>query len=146
MSYTTYKTLPVMLLSETAKVPYKKYEADAGLDLSIDESVTLSTHYVKEIITNIAIEIPKGYVGLIYERSSMAKKGLKVLGGVIDAGYTGPITVFVTNLGQSEIHLNKGERVAQILLLPVGNFEPKLVSSLYSTSGRNGDGLGSTGK
>ena len=95
--------------------------------------------------TGIALALPSGHVGMIADRSSLAKKGVKTSGGVIDAGYRGEIQVVVWNLSKEEIRLSRGERIAQLLIFPIATPAVQEVQELDSTV-RGTGGFGSTGK
>jgi dUTP pyrophosphatase len=95
--------------------------------------------------TGLAFKIPKGYFGLIKARSSQALKGLEVGGGVIDSGYVGEVKLILYNVkGRGRIEIEKGERVAQILFIPVLTLPLVEVDELSETERGNG-GFGSTG-
>ena len=95
--------------------------------------------------TGIAMEIPEGFVGLIWDKSSIGSKGIKTLGGVIDAGYRGEIQVMVTNLGDTAYTFEHGHKVAQMIIQKVEFPEIVEVSEL-SESLRGEGAFGSTGK
>ncbi len=135
--------LPVKRLSPKATLPKRANPWDAGLDLYSIEDVTLKPGEVKAIGTGIAVAIPRGFVGLIKDRSSRALKGLHVLAGVIDPGYREEVKVVVTNLSDEEITIKEGERFAQLLILPIAYLEPYEVSELPLGDTRRG-GFGST--
>ena len=136
--------LPVKRLTEEAKIPERANPWDAGLDLySIEESV-LKPGELKLIRTGIAIAIPRGYVGLVKDRSSKAVRGLHCLAGVIDPGYREEVKVVMINLSKESVKIKKGERIAQMLLVPVAYLDPVEVEKLPPNDGRSG-GFGSTG-
>lgn len=96
-----------------------------------------------KVRTGISIEIPDGHVGLIQDRSSRGSNGYKVMGGVIDSGYRGELIIVLTKFGKSDI-ISAGEKVAQLLILPIANvvlFETKELSD----SARGEKGFGSSG-
>lgn len=141
----TLKTLPLLRLSAESLLPTRAHPDDAGLDLYSAENITLPPQCGKAIRTGIAVALPKMHVGLIADRSSLAKKGLKCAGGVIDAGYRGEIQIVLWNLSREEIKLNQGERIAQLLILPVATPSPIEVTTLDETL-RGKNGFGSSGK
>jgi len=115
-------SLPIKLLHDDAQIPTKKNFEDAGWDLYCLEDVEVGSEVVK-VRTGVAVSIPKGYVGLIWDRSGLGSKGLKVHGGVIDSGYTGEIFVCLSLPAQPERinvytkhMLSKGDRIAQLLI------------------------------
>ena len=135
--------LLVKRLSPRARLPKRANPWDAGLDLYSIEDVTLKPGEIKAVSTGIAIAIPRGFVGLIKDRSSRALKGIHVLAGVIDPGYREEVKVVVANLSNEEITIKEGERFAQLLILPVAYLEPYEVSELPPGDTRKG-GFGST--
>ncbi|MEM1634296.1 MAG: dUTP diphosphatase, partial [Nanopusillaceae archaeon] len=106
--------LKVKKLVKEAKLPERKREGDAGLDLYCIEDVIIKPKEIKLVSTGIAIEIPKGYFGLIKDRSGLATKGLHVLAGVIDENYRGEVKVVLVNLSDEEIKIEKFSRIAQL--------------------------------
>ncbi len=119
---------------------------DAGIDLYALNTVTLKPLERTTIATGICLEIPLGYVGLIWDKSGIAiKEGIKTLGGVIDAGYRGEILIGVINLSNQEYTFEPGHKVAQILIQKIENFEIIESQELSDTS-RGQSGFGSTGK
>ncbi len=135
--------LPVKRLSPEAKVPTRANPWDAGLDLYSIERVDVEPKEVKVVRTGIAIAIPRGFVGIIKDRSSRALRGLHVLAGVIDPGYRDELKVVVTNLGDKAVTIEKGERFAQLLIVPVAYLDPLEVEELPEGDTRRG-GFGST--
>jgi len=138
--------LKFMKLNRDATTPTKANSSDAGFDLYASHGTILQKHTHKLIKTGIAIEIPKGYVGLIWPRSGMAyKHGIDVFAGVIDSGYRGDVGVILYNSQYGNYAIEKGDRVAQLILQKVEDFELIEVSNLNDTD-RNNAGFGSTGK
>jgi dUTP pyrophosphatase len=136
--------LKVKSLSPDAKPPTRAHTGDAGLDLRSVQDVTLPPHEPVKIPTGIAMAIPQGFVGLICDRSSLGAKGIRTLGGVVDAGYRGEVQVLLINLRNEPITLAKGDKVAQMLILPVSLCSVEEVTTLDDTS-RSTGGFGSTG-
>lgn len=132
-------------LSNDATLPTRAHHNDAGLDIYSSEGVFLMPGQGKAVRTGIALELPEGHVGLIADRSSLGKKGIKTAGGVIDAGYRGEIQVILWNISPDQLELRQGERIAQLLILPVHTPAIKEVSEL-SDSVRGTKGFGSTGR
>ena len=140
------------LLSKQAKLPTRANKGDAGCDLYLTTDVRLLENQVTMVDLEIAIAIPEGCVGLVFNRSSNAKKhiGLANSVGVIDSGYRGPIKlpmVYTPNIDMPvSVTLNEGDRVAQIVVLPI--FLPEIIETEDlppSTDGRDVGGFGSTG-
>ena len=140
-----YGTLPVKRVSEEAILPTRAHPDDAGLDLYALEDALIAPQAGRLVRTGIAAELPQGHVGMIADRSSMAKKGLKTAGGIIDAGYRGEIQVVLWNLSREEALVKKGERLAQMLILPIATPAVLEVKELGQTS-RGEGGFGSTGR
>lgn len=137
--------LPVKRLNTEAKMPTRAHPGDAGLDFYCLEDVALTPHEPARAKTGIAMAIPFGFVGLICDRSSMGAKGIRVLGGVVDAGYRGEVQVLLINLTNQTHRLAKGDKVAQMLILPVSGIMPRETEQLDDTSRADG-GFGSTGR
>lgn len=137
--------LPVQKLDDAATLPTRAHPGDAGLDLYALETTTLAANAGGVLRTGIAIELPAGHVGLVCDRSSLAKRGLKTAGGIIDAGYRGEIGVVVWNLRPDAQTLAKGERIAQLLIMPIAAPAPVETRSLSETA-RGAGGFGSTGR
>lgn len=135
----------VLRVSGEAVLPTRAHPDDAGLDLYALEDVLLEPGQGKAAKTGIAIALPVGHVGLVADRSSLAKKGVKTAGGVIDAGYRGEIHIVLWNISQAAVQLKKGERIAQLLILPIWTPAVAEVDSLDETQ-RGTKGFGSTGK
>lgn len=132
-------------MDPSAVVPRRAHPDDAGLDLSALEDTTLEAHEGKLLRTGIAIALPIGHVGLVADRSSLAKRGLKTSGGVIDAGYRGEIHIVLRNLTSAPVTISKGDRIAQLLILPVATPTAVLTDDLDETE-RGSKGFGSSGK
>lgn len=138
-------TLPVRKLHADALLPTRAHPDDAGLDLYALETVTLQPGCGAHVRTGIAVALPEGHVGLIADRSSLARRGLKTAGGVIDAGYRGEIGVVLWNISGEPQVLQLGDRVGQLLVVPVRTPAVEEVGSLNHTS-RGAGGFGSTGR
>lgn len=136
--------IKVKLLSENAILPTRANPTDAGLDLYSAQDVGYySYNNTIKVPTNIAIAIPPGYVGLIRDRSSVSLTGLKVTAGVIDSGYHGDIQVVFINTNEGHGIIEKGQKIAQILILPVLTPTPYAVKELDVTP-RDQKGFGSS--
>lgn len=133
-------------LNQNAVIPTYAKEGDAGMDLTIT-SVISETETDITYGFGIAMEIPKGYVGLIFPRSSIRKYNLLLTNsvGVIDQGFRGEIqATFKKTVASDSLKYNVGERGAQIMLLPYPQIE-FIESSELSDSERGDGGFGSTG-
>jgi len=137
--------LKVKKLKEDAKLPLRKREGDAGLDLYSVEEVILQPGEWKAVPTGVAVEIPKGYFGLIKDRSGLAlKHALHCLAGVVDENYRGEVKVVLINLGGEPIRLEKHTRIAQLVIIPYLPVEVREVKELSETE-RGEGGFGSSG-
>ena len=140
-----YKHFETKLLYESAKAPTKGHLDDAGWDLYAFETISIPAGATVLVSTGIAIAIPKGYVALIWDRSSMGVKGLHRHAGVIDSGYRGEVKVCLHNTTKEPYHIKRGDRIAQMLIQEAPNFIQHVVHELDSTN-RGDGGFGSTGK
>lgn len=138
--------IKIKKLSEDAKVPTYAHHNDAGFDLYAIENVAVPAGARVLVGTGLAMEIPDGYVGLVWDKSGLSNThGLKTLGGVIDAGYRGEVKVGIVNLGATDYTIDAGHKVAQMLIQKVEHVETKEVDEL-SDATRGWNGFGSTGK
>ncbi|MFZ2303942.1 MAG: dUTP diphosphatase [Minisyncoccia bacterium] len=138
--------LKIKKLHPDAKLPTYAHHGDAGFDLYAIESVTIPVGARVLVGTGIAMEIPDGYVGLVWDKSGLSNShGLKTLGGVMDAGYRGEIKVGVINLGENDYTIEAGHKIAQVIIQKVERAEIKEVTELSDTA-RGHSGFGSTGK
>jgi dUTP pyrophosphatase len=140
--------LEIKRLDPDLPLPTYQHEGDAGLDLRAAESVALAPGERVVVGTGIAVAIPPGFVGLTAPRSGLAVRvGLSTVNapGVIDSGYRGELMLVLVNLDPTEkIEIARGERVAQLLVVPVVRADVVEVGDL-SASDRGDAGLGSTG-
>lgn len=143
--------LRVKLLEAGARAPVVAHPGeDLGYDLFALETTLLSPRSTARVRTGIAVEarhpatgVPLGL--LVRDRSSMAAKGIATTGGVIDAGYRGEILVLMTNLGETALDLKAGEKIAQMVPVPVLTGAVEEVASLED-SARAEKGFGSSGR
>jgi dUTP pyrophosphatase len=135
--------LKVKKLTPTAKLPNKNYASDLGYDLYADETVSLSAQYPTKVKTGIAVGFPEGWGGFIKDRSSMASKGFSVIGGVIDQAYIGELSIVMTHTN-GNIFINKGDKIAQLVPIPLTNWPIIEVDNLGQTD-RGEKGFGSSG-
>ena len=138
--------LPIQRLDPAAIVPTRAHSGDAGLDLYALEDEPVVPGAVTTILTGIAVAIPYGHVGLIKPRSGLAARhGIDTLAGVIDHGYTGEVKVLLTTHSDTSRWIKAGERVAQLLVIPIVYATPQVVDALPGSARGNG-GFGSTDK
>lgn len=104
-------------INSDAKLPTHGHPGDAGMDFYCAEDVIFPPGKQERVPTGIAMEIPEGYVGLIWDKSSISfNLGLKVMGGVIDSSYRGEVIMNLLNTSNKEVLLTKGHKVAQMLI------------------------------
>jgi len=142
--------LRVKRLEAEARLPVVAHPGeDLGYDIFALEAVRLEPRHTVKVRTGIAVEARHRVTGeplglLVRDRSSMAARGIATTGGVIDAGYRGEILVVMTNLGEATVELKAGEKIAQMVPVPVLTGEVEAVESLEE-SVRAAKGFGSTG-
>lgn len=136
----------VKKVDKEVNLPCYSNQGDAGLDLHSAEEFILKPGESKPVKTGISMAIPKGHVGLIWDRSGLAAKNtLHVLAGVIDSGYRGEIGVVLKNLGSEDFKIEKNMRIAQMIIQPFISAVIEEHDSLDDTD-RSSGGFGSTGK
>lgn len=137
--------IKIKKLSPDATAPRFMREGDAAMDFYANENTTIQPNERKIVSTGIAMAIPKGFVGLIWDRSGMAAKhGIKSMGGVIDSNYRGEVGIILQNLSNEAFNVEKDMRIAQLLIQPVENREILEVENLDETV-RGESGFGSSG-
>lgn len=137
--------LKIKKITEDAKIPVYAVEGDAGMDLFSNEDVVVRAGEIKAISTGIAMEIPDGFVGLVWDKSGVSfKNDVKTLGGVIDSGYRGEVKVIMKNLSNKDFKVEKGQKIAQMLIQKFESPKIEVVEQLDQTE--RGDGaFGHTG-
>ena len=134
-----------VMLDEGAKMPTRAHLNDAGLDLYAMHNAVVRPYERAMISTGCHFEIPRGYVGLLTSKSGlMAKQGLTSR-GTIDSGYTGAVHVVLFNHSDKAVTIKKGEKISQMVIVPIITSGLELVDSLEETD-RGDGGFGSTGK
>jgi dUTP pyrophosphatase len=143
--------LRVKLLEQGARLPVVAHPGeDMGYDLFALEGIVLAPRATVRVRTGISIEARHPQTGaplglLIRDRSSMAARGIATTGGVIDAGYRGEILVLMTNLGDTTVELKAGEKIAQMIPVPILTGPVAEVETL-ELSARAEKGFGSSGR
>ena len=141
--------MKIKLLSNLATIPTHGSEYAAGYDLyaAIPETTIIPAHKTEKIPTDIAMEIPKGFAGLIMARSGLAtKEGLRPANcvGLIDSDYRGNVIVALHNDTNTNKTIDPDERIAQLVIIPFESVEFEVVDELSDTIRAEG-GFGSTG-
>ena len=152
MGYLIYDVsmkLQIKKINPDAVIPTFAYEHDAGMDLYSVETCEIASLERRVIKTGIAVAIPKGHVGLVWPKSGLAvKQGIDTLAGVIDAGYRGELGCMLINLSDAPIQIETGQKIAQMLVMPVAHPTIEEVDALPDVGGggRGTKGFGSSGK
>jgi dUTP pyrophosphatase len=140
--------LPVRRLDPAATMPARAHDGDAGLDLYACEEATVRAGGRASVGTGVALEIPPGHAGLVLPRSGLAARhGIALVNspGLIDAGYRGEVRVLLLNTdAEARFTVARGDRIAQLLLVPFATAEPVEVAEL-AASERGEGGFGSSG-
>lgn len=149
-----------IMLDDGAKMPTRAHETDAGLDLyAMDDFIVSGSTASNAVVgwesavivgkaihdTGVHVEIPKGYVGMVKSKSGLNVKHGLTAEGVIDCGYTGSIVVKLYNHTGKAYKFKKGDKIAQLVIMPIITPELELVSSLEETE-RGEGGFGSSGR
>ena len=137
--------LKVKKLHNDAKLPTHGHPGDAGMDFYAKEDVLFLAHKQERVYTGVCVEIPDGYVGMVWDKSGISfNLGLKVMGGVIDCGYRGEIIMNMLNTSDKDVLLPKGHKVAQMIVQKFEHCDIVEVSEISDTA--RGEGReGSTG-
>lgn len=132
-------------LSPGAIIPSRAHPTDGGLDLYSPVRKVIRSNDWESIDTGVHVEIPDGYVGMITSKSGlMAKEGITSR-GTIDCGYTGSIKAVLFNHSKKDYIVEKGQKITQLVIMPIITPELELVDSLEETD-RGENGFGSTGR
>ncbi|HET7341320.1 MAG TPA: dUTP diphosphatase [Methylomirabilota bacterium] len=139
--------IPVQRVDPDLPLPAYARDDDAGLDLYAAEAVTLAPGARALVPTGVALAIPPGFAGFVLPRSGLAlRHGVTLLNapGLIDAGYRGEIKALVVNHGEAAVTLQRGDRIAQLVVQRVEHVRLLPVAAL-APSGRGAGGFGSSG-
>ena len=143
MTGASCETLKVQL-DDYGFAPTRAHATDAGLDLRTPCDVMLLAGQAQTVGTGVHVQLPPGTCGLIVSKSGLNLRGITTT-GLIDEGYSGEIKVTVRNHGASTVVLNRGDKVSQLVVLPVVACDVELVDEV--SGGERGDaGFGSTGR
>lgn len=138
--------IKIKKLNPKAKLPTYGHPGDVGLDVHSMENYILQPGERKVFPLGFALEFPTGYGAILKDKGSLPKHGgIKTLGGVYDAGFRGEYNAMLINLGVEPYEIKQGQKVAQLMIIPVEFAELELVDEL-SDSSRGGGKFGSTGK
>jgi dUTP pyrophosphatase len=145
----------VQRLRSEATLPSYAHEGDLGMDLCACPADSIPSRSgsiwaihpgsFRQIPTGLAFQFPEGYAGLVMGKSSLAAKGLDVLGGVIDSGYRGEVFVMLANNTSETITIESGKKIAQLVIVPVIQADITEGVVETDTSARGTGAFGSTG-
>jgi len=123
-------------------------QGDAGYDLRSAREYVIQPGEQVLVSTGLYLQIPDGWVGLLRDRSSMAKARIYVFSGVIDAAYRGEVLVILANFGNEEFTIHQNDKVVQMVVVPHLSLEPEQVATIQDLgrTDRGEKGFGSTGK
>lgn len=143
--YTMTKRVINCLAEDKAFLPRRANPTDAGADLMSTQDLEIYPGEQKLVDTGVAVKIPEGYAGFVFNRSSQGKKGITIPHsvGVIDADYRGNIKVILKNLGEDPYKIERGDRIAQLVVIPVVLCD---FVDIWNDTERGTGGFGSTGK
>ncbi len=137
--------IKVKKLHPNAIIPHYNHDGDAGMDVYAVEDVILWPNEPVAVPTGLSIELPKGYVALVWDKSGLSlKEGIKTMAGVCDSNYRGEYKIVLLNTTNQYYYVDKGDKIAQILIQPIIQAEIEEVTELSETS-RGSGGFGSTG-
>ena len=137
--------IKVKILKKNIKLPSYAHPGDVGMDLYSMETVTIPPMGHYRFFHGFAMEFPEGNAGIIMDKSSISKAGLIHMGGVFDAGYRGEYNTHLVNLGNEPYTVEEGDKVSQLVIIPVVIAELEEVD-LLNESSRGMGAFGSTGK
>lgn len=132
-------------LDENAIMPTRAYPTDAGLDLYARETQIVPAKESAIFDTGVHVELPEGTTGFIKSKSGLNVKHGITSEGVIDVGYSGSIVVKLYNHSEYDYKVNKGDKISQLVILPILSPDLELVDSLEE-HGRGNHGFGSSGR
>ena len=133
-----------VMLDDGAFTPTRAHSADAGLDLYAMEDRVIFQDGSYTFDTGVHVAIPEGYVGFLKSKSGLNINSGLQSAGVIDSGYTGSIRVKLYNHGHEMVHISRGQKISQLVILPIVTPEIELVDELEETE-RGNNGFGSSG-
>lgn len=135
-------------IEENGYMPMRAHFDDAGIDFRTPEEFTLKPLESHVVDLNVKVQIPVGYFGKLESKSGlMVNHGVVCMGGVIDSGFRGNIKVRMMNLSDKSYTFHKGDKLVQMVLIPVLLADIESVETLdVSESGRETSGYGSTGR
>lgn len=137
--------MKIKLFRNDIKLPAKSHLPDCGIDIFQPDSFIIKAHETVTVGLGLAVAIPEGHAGMLVPRSSIAAKGLLVQTAIIDPDYTGEIHLIITNCNNTDVAINRDDRVCSLVVYSVLNPYLEVVTEMTPTA-RGNKGLGSTGK
>ncbi len=137
--------IKIKKLKENAKLPTYAHPGDVGMDMYAMETVTIKPMEHYRFFHGFAMEFPEGYMAKVFDKSSISKAGLHTFGGVFDAGYRGEYNTHLVNLSSEPYTVEVGDKVSQLVMVPVVIAEIEETDTL-SESSRGEGAFGSTGR
>lgn len=128
-------------LDNTDLFKKSQYDNDAGIDIKLIDNISIAPHTTDTVGCGFGLKLPTGVMAQMITRSSISKQNIVIGNAPIDASYTGEIHLMISNNSDKWMHFEKGDRVAQLVILPIITFD--LVDELVL---RGNAGLGSSGK
>lgn len=138
-------SVKIKRLHPDAKLPSYAHLGDVGLDLFSLEDYTIQPGERKFFLLGFALEFEIGYGAIVKDKGSISKAGLHTMGGIFDAGYRGEYNVNLVNLGLDPVTIQKGQKIAQLIIFPVAIATLVETDTLSDTLRGTGQ-FGSTGK
>ena len=138
--------IKIKKLKPDATLPCYVHPGDVGMDLFAMEDAEIQPGERKFFFLGFALEFDHGHAAIIKDRSSMAKKGLHTMGGVFDAGFRGEYNVLLVNVSKDPYQVQKGDKIAQLVIYPVVIAELEETDGELSASSRGQGQFGSTGR
>lgn len=134
-----------IILDDGAYLPSRAHSTDAGLDLRTPKDVTVPAYESVAVDTGVHVALPHGCAGLLVSKSGLNVRHGITSTGLIDEGYTGSIVVKLYNNGGGDYRLAAGDKITQLVVIPVV-CEPLEQVSAFNETERGDDGFGSTGR
>lgn len=134
-----------IMLDKGAVLPTKAHDADAGYDLYSPEDRIIPAYGSVTIDTGVHVQIPPGWAGLLVSKSGLNVNHDLTSTGLIDCEYTGSIKVKLHNHGAAYYHVSKGDKITQLVFIPIGSFSLQIADDLAETE-RGDNGFGSSGR
>ena len=132
-------------LDDFAFAPIRAHETDAGLDLRAAHGGCVKAHQSATFHTGVHVELPKNTAGVLLPKSGLMTKHNIISFGVVDESYRGQIRVHMFNMGEDDYTVLPGDKISQMLVIPV-MYEPVEIVNELGEGERGNDGFGSTGR